>query len=325
MPYPQISQQTDIRQSYLADVYDIAHYIQTVLEPVLRPPEPGVYLPNQLDPVLRIDRSYWFQEPVAVNTAQQSVAVRVNDTYHPTFYHVGDITRPTNQPWQYFRYNYIPVTHLEQTLNAPWDVVEMEPGFLPPYYNPNDAFPGSDKQPKHVALPHHLMPQASLAPALPVVGIKIAQLLLENEVASTRRFNHSRAKLIEEIVLPFIDDKFLIVHPKLGETMAHAQIEFLRDEPWFQRALSGVFDSMLMMLVPVRDMLRHNAYQICTVQYQDGYTVRIDQLGDYRIHEWERIENDPDYVRWQRMRANGTWDRIVREQEQSPDSIYSYR
>jgi hypothetical protein len=324
MPYPPLSRQLEVHHTYISDVYDVAHYIHNTLEPVAHPLDAGLYLPGQLDPVLRADREYWYQEPVAVNQAHQSVAVRDNDAYNPTPWYHGDATRSHNQPWQYYRYNYIRVQNLEQALSTPWDVVEMPHNFIPPYFNKNDAFPGSDEQPRRVVLPAHLAHQATLKPTLPVMGLKLAKAMIENEITSSRSFNQLPAKTIEELVLPFIDEQFLPNHPTRVDSVQTLSLEYLRNDPWFQRQLNGIYDSMQLVLEPVRHMLRANPFLMFTVNYQDGFNIRIDQLGDYRIHEWERLVNDPEYQRWQRARADGSWDRFTGEQDENKSRAYTY-
>jgi hypothetical protein len=303
MPYS-ASQQLDIRHSYFADVHDIAHGIQSTLEMVLREPEKGIYLPNQLDPVLRADHEYWYQQPVPIHQT-----TKPNSLY-------GDVLTVHNQSWQYYRYHYVRVENLEAVLSTPYDVVDMGVGFRPPYYHPTDPLPGSDAQPRATVLPHNRAHEASLTPTLPWAGIKIVHQMIDNEIASTRYFNHTPGRLIEEIVMPFISATYLPI------TLSDRdKIEHLKTDPWFIRAFSGIFEEMRFVLAPIRDALRHNPYQMCTVNYLDGYQIRVDQLGDYRIHEWERIMNDPDYQRFLRAKADGTLTQLLPD----PHSPHPYR
>jgi hypothetical protein len=316
------SHQLDIRHSHYSDLHDVAHSIQNSLQDVLREPEAGVYLPNQLEPVMRAGYPYWYQEAVFLSKAQPERTDQ-SPSLNPI---LEKIRRSNNQPWQYYRYNYIRVENFEQVLTTPWDVVDMGMYFYPPPYNPNDAFPGTDAQPRSVVLPRHLAAMASLRPTLPWAGIKIAYQIIENEIASTRQFNkQARSLLIEEIIAPFISEAYL--DPRLPE---RAKVEHLRSDPWFNMTFNGIFEHMLLVLQPIRNALRHNGYQMCTVNYLDGYELRIDQLGDHRIHEWECITRDPAYQRFLQAKADGSWDRFVSEQDEArsrdlahdPQSIY---
>lgn len=319
------SHQLDIRNSHYSNLHDIAHSIQNSLQDVLRDPEAGVYLPNQLEPVMRAGYPYWYQEAVFLSKAQQTVAVRTETDVGPYAF-TAELIQPHNQPWQYYRYNYIRVENFEQVLTTPWDVVDMGMSFYSPPYNPNDSFPGTDAQPRSVVLPRHMAAHASLRPTLPWAGIKIAYQIIENEISSTRLFNKApRSLLIEEIIAPFISEAYL--DARLPD---RAKIEHLRTDPWFNLTFNGIFEQMLLVLQPIRNALRNNGYQMCTVNYMDGYELRIDHLGDHRIHEWECITRDPAYQRFLQAKADGSWDRFVREQDETqaphlahdPHSIY---
>lgn len=318
MPYAQATQSFEARHTYIVNVEDVANHIQLLLEGVLNPPEKGLYLPNQVDPILRQGRDYWYQQPVFVNMAQQQVAVREEEQRYPSPYYHGEVLKQHSQPWQYYRYNYIHVDNFEQVMTTPFDIVEMEHGFIPPYYNQHDEFPGSDKQPRCVILPRYLASQGLLVPNVSVAGIKIAQLMIDNEVNGSRAYQHIRMKTIEEIVLPFLNPQYLSTptNPR-QQSLASVQLDFLRSDTWFQRVLSGVFDSMLTIVAPIRAMLRENPYEILTVNYREGYDIHIERLGDYRIQEWERTMQDPNYQRFLRARSDGTWDRFVAEHDEA--------
>jgi hypothetical protein len=294
----QSSHQLDIRHSYFADIHDVAHAIQTTLATVLREPDKGVYLPNQLEPVMRAGYPYWYQETVFLNKVQHVERPNPEPGMYPV---MEELRRLNNQPWQYYRYNYIRVENFEQVLTTPFDVVDMGLGFVAPYYNPHDEFPGSDAQPRRTVLPHHRAHEATLTPTLPWAGIRIAHQMIENEISSTRYFGNSPAKTLEEIALPFVSEAYL--PPTIPDS---AKIDHMRSDRWFHQALNNIFENMLLVLTPIRNVLRNNPYQMCSVNYNDGYQIRIDQLGDYRIHEWERIVNDPDYQQFLRAKANGT-------------------
>jgi hypothetical protein len=306
MPYPNPSRQLEVHHSFISDVFDVAHYIQGVLEPVLKAPEAGLYLPGQVDPVLRADREYWYQEPISIQQASRSAPVRTFDApYNPSPFHTGPVVQLHNQPWQYYRYNYIRVNNLEQVITSPWDVVEMPHGFIPPYFSPNDDMSGTDALPMRVALTSHLAHMCSLTPDVPFAGIKLAKLMLDNEIVATRSFNPSPGKTIEQLITPFISEHYL--PPDLSDLDKY---EHILEDAWFRRAMNKICESMATVLAPLRNGLYGDSYQMFTAQYQDGFTIRIDQLGDYRIHEWERIVNDPEYQRWLRAKADGSWYRV---------------
>jgi len=319
MPYSQLSHQLEVHHTYIADIYDAAYYIDSALVTVAAPPVAGLYLPGQLDPVLYADRVYWYQQPVFVKSSSQNVLTRVNESMYPMNWFQGELTHPHNQPWQYYRYNYIRVTNLEQVATTPFDVVEMDHNFMPPYYNEADETSGTHEQPRKVVLPRHLAQSTTLHPQIPVNGIRLCKIVLENDIAATRSFNTLPSRTIEELVLPFISEEYLPV------TLSDSQkIEHLRNDPWFQRTLTGIFDTLLPVVSPVRNMLRNTPYAMFTVNYDNGFNIRIDQLGDHRIHEWERTVNDPDYQRWLRARADGSWDRFVSEQDANQARSYAY-
>jgi hypothetical protein len=186
MAYPPLSRQLEIHHSYIADIFDAAHYVENALMPVMVPPQAGLYLPGQLDPVLRADREYWYQQAVFITSTSQNVVTREHETYNPSPWFHGELNHPHNQPWQYYRYNYLRVTNLEQVMVTPFDVVDMGHGFIPPYYNERDETSGTVTQPRSVVLPRHLAPHTTLKPQIPATGIKLVKAKLENDIASSR-------------------------------------------------------------------------------------------------------------------------------------------
>lgn len=290
MPYQPSSPQLDIRRSVQVDVYDAAHGIQHLLDPVLAPPEVGVYLPDQLEPVLRQGAPYWFEKPVEL---ESDIKTSINMTpsvigvVGGTLMYAGDsIMVKQRQPWKYYRYEYIPMMNLEEALLSPWDIVDRNPIL--------------DQRPKNVVLPHHLAVQASMTSDLPVTGLKLTQQIIQTEIDTSRAYNPRRSVLLEELVLPFLQPQY-------------QALEHIRSDRWFQENLSVVFDMMAPILAPIRDALRHNPYQMCVVKHHDRYLLRVDQLGDFRIMEWERITSDPDYQRWLQLKNNGEWERYVHQ------------
>jgi hypothetical protein len=155
-----------------------------------------------------------------------------------------------------------------------------------------------------VVLPHHLAAGVRNAPTLPVAGINLIQQIIRTEIETSRAYNQRCEVLLEKIVLPFLQP-------------IYQSLEHIRSDRWFQDTLSLVFDAVMPAISPIREMLRYNPYQMCVVQHHEGFQLRVDQLGDYRIMEWERITNDIDYRRWMHLKSNGDWDRYVREQEKS--------
>lgn len=290
------TQQLETRQSILIDTYDVAHFVQSMLDPVLLPFTPGLYLPNQLEPVLRVGGSYWYEKTVFLEREiEAKVSPNIDVVQYggygvsSTIYGDQPVVKLHTTPWQYYRYEYVPVTNLHEVTLSPWDVIDVNPQF--------------DPRPKRVLLPHHLASSASLQPTLPVVALQLIQQLVSNEIEGSRAYRTGRAATIEEILFPFLRPEY--------QAMQH-----LKDDRWFQETLSLVFDAMIPVLGPIRDQLRHNPYQMCSVHHHDGYQLRVEQLGDYRIMAWEQITADPEYQRWLQARANGDWDRYVSVQEE---------
>jgi hypothetical protein len=287
-------------------MYDTAHMVQNAFGAMLKPPKAGLYLPNQLEPVLVEGGTYWYEKPVlqqGFDAPKTAINMEPTEVYTYTGKAiVGDVLSGRQAaPWQYYRYEYQPVFSLEQVPYMPWDVIDINPDF--------------DPRPKRVLLPHHLGKTASLFPDMPVMGMKVAMAIVQHDINSSRAFANRTAVLLEEVVLPFLQLPTLSRHVR--------PVDHLRQDRWFQDTLSLVFDGMLTVISPIRDLIRHNPFQICTITVHDGYQLRIDQLGDYRIREWETITGDPEYQRWLQARTNGDWDRYVGEQEDLASNNYA--
>lgn len=296
MQYP-LTQQLDTRQNVLIDAYDAAHLVQSLLEPILMPPAQGVYLPDQLDPVLRAGCSYWYEKPEFVESVVEGVATINKDIQQfggygqtPVIYGDQPMVKLHTTPWQYYHYVYIPVTNFSEVSLSPWDIVDVNPNL--------------DVRPKRVVLPHHLAPRVVMQPTLPVNGLKIVKAVLANEIDISRAFSTDRrGQLLEEIIFPMTRPEF-------------QNLEHMQRDRWIQDSLALVYDGLMPMISAVRVFTRDNPYQMCSIYHHDGYQLRVEQLGDYRIMAWEQITADPEYQRWLRARANGDWDRYVSQQEE---------
>ncbi len=182
----------------------------------------------------------------------------------PYWYEVPRIDSNCITPQRFFTYDYTAVSKLEEVPKMPWDVVDKPDGV------------------GRVVLPHHLSKNACLYPTTPYHGANIVLEMIDNDIKSTRAYAAERSLRVEEIILPYVQQQYQV-------------LEHLQENPQIQAMVSNVFESMLDILRPVRDFLRSNAYQMCELHIEDLQCVRIDQLGDYRIAEWERHQ------------VNGSW------------------
>lgn len=298
------SQQLETRQSVYVDAYDLAHLIESALAIVLAPPAAGLYLPNQLDPVLKVGGNYCYEKPVFLETVQDATVTTNRDLAGaPTIYDSRPLLNVRTTPWQYYHYEYIPVINLEEVPMTPWDVVHGRSMY--------------ENQPPSVVLPRHLAPLTSTTPPLPVVGLKIAQEIVRNEIDGSRAFNQKTVRPLEDIVIPFFRAEYQGVkheYDRYGAVIATTH--HMQSDRWLQDTLSLVYDAMRHVIDPIRTQLRNNPYQMCSVHHHDGYQLRVEQLGDWRIMEWEQLQADPEFQRWKQLRSNGTWDRVVSEQEE---------
>lgn len=299
----QPSQQLDPRASFYIDLYDIAHLIEHLLGPVLVPPEAGLYLPNQLEPVLKQGVQYWYEKTTMLEagTPGHLTSHRINMNLHTaqngTLYG-GEVMTPHAQtkPWGYYSYEYIPVGNVEEAILSPWDVVNVNPMV--------------DSRSKHTVLPRHLAAVAAITPSVPMQGIKIAIALITSELDNTRAYIRRPPATIEEVILPFINQTY-------------QNLDHIRKDRWFQDMFTSIFDASLQYISSARSVFRDNPYSIFSFKQHDAYQLRIDQLGDHRIMEWEQITQDPEYQRWQRARNNGEWDRHVSVQDEMATNAYA--
>lgn len=306
MPYHQ-TQQLDTRQSIIIDAHDAAHFIESMLQQVLNPPTPGLYLPDQLEPVLKVGGSYWYEKTVFIETAIDVSQAMNRDAslQGPVIYNNEQpLVNLRTTPWQYYRYEYIPVTNMQEVQLTPWDIL--------------DSNPDIDPRPKRVLLTHHDAKLVSPAPTLPVIGLKIVQQLLNNEIVRSRAFGAKSPSSIEDIVTPFLQAQYqgvVVEHNHYGQPVLTTP--HIRNDRWFQETLSMVFDAVLPLAISVREQLRNNPYQMCTINHRHGFQFSIEQLGDYRIMEWEKLQNDPEFHRWQNARNTGHWDQFATKQEEN--------
>ena len=289
--YP--SSQLQAKNSFYIDIYEIAHFIESLLSPVLRAPDVGLYLPNQVEPVLKQGVQYWFERPVET---EAFVSNRVNMALESTngFLHAGDVLKTTT-PWNYWTYEYYPVETFEEVTLSPFDVVDVNPNF-------------SAKM-KHVVLPHHLANLVSLTPTVPVIGIRLMEAIVSAEIESTRGWLNRPCDSLEEILMPFLLNSF-------------ANLQHIQNDPWFQESLAMLTDNMQNIIVPLRDMLRIDPFEMYQVSYSDNFQISLYRLGDYRVQEWERITSDPQYQHYLALRNSSAWNQIVQQQEERAYNPY---
>lgn len=311
MSYQPPARTLDTRRSLILDIYDIAHYVEQILGQALKPPAEGVYLVGQMEPAMVPGREYWFEQPTLVEAPPVTMVKKkinmdmVEDRAgrlvldQPLLYQA-----PEPQPWSYYQYNYTPVANLAQVQGSPWDVVSCNPHF--------------SNQVKQVIVPHHLANTVMYTPDIPVIGLKIVKAVLQMDIDNSRAYRADPAPLrIEKIIHPFIDERWLPPPPSWNKRHGgNTDLEYMNNDAWFVNSLNMVFDALLPFMTPIREVMRHNPYQIATVDFTDTYQLMLNQGGDYRVHEYNTLMADPQYRIWQQARANGDWDRYITNQEE---------
>jgi len=287
------SSQLQVKSSFYIDIYEIAHFIQDLLSPVLRAPEVGLYLPNQVEPVLKQGMEYWFERPVET---EAFVSNRVNMGLRTVngFLDPGEVLKTTT-PWNYWTYDYLPVQTFEEVILSPFDVVNVNPFFT--------------ANPKRVVLSHSLAALASVTPTVPVIGIRFMEAIVTAEIESSRGWVNRRCDSLEEILLPFLLNDY-------------ASLNHVRNEEWFQQNLALISDHLQNIIIPLRDMLRGDPFEMYQVSYDDNFQISLYRLGDYRVAEYERITSDPQYQQWLNLRTSSAWDQMVDRYQERTHNPY---
>lgn len=297
------SAQLQSKSSFYIDVHDVAHQIEQLLATVLRGYEPGVWLPDQVEPVMRAGQQYWFEKAVqleGVSFLEGAATSRINmslQTDNRGFLYGGDPILPRPQtPWSYWSHQYIPVNRFEEVMVTPYDVVDVNP-------NLSSAI-------KRVVLPHHLSHQATFKPQVPAQGIRIVEAIINTEIEATRAWTSVRPMILEEVLLPFVHSRF-------------ADVEHMCRDVWFSNTLAILFDNLRPIIAPLQAQLRAQPFEMYRVNYFDNYQIVLERLGDYRIFEWERIISDPAYQQWSTARSTGQWEQFVSLHDDRTNNPYN--
>lgn len=270
------NQQMDSTRSVVVNLSDLINVIQDEMGEFIRAPETGLYLPDELEPVLLRGNRYYYEEPKQVQGYRRE-PVRLPGYPNARY-----------GRWEGYREFYEPVTDFEDVPFTPCDIVEM--------YD-------TEYQLYRLVLPHYKAKYVRPEPTIPVMEIKIAHRLLQNEVNRSLAYAKP-ADLMESIFHEFMRSRY-----------RETSIEDLRRDYEFQESMNTVHEAMADAREALATILRGNNYRLCTTRVIDHYTVSIETQGDYRVKEWERIQADPEYEKWRVMKESGEWDRFLESNE----------
>jgi hypothetical protein len=259
------------------DIHDIACLIEDELGKLLKPYPEGLYLPNDLEPVMVKGNRYYYETQIQEDG--ESNSSRRGYVY----------LNKTSGRWRGYKKLYEPVKAFEDVLESPYDIVRLTDYVANTY---------------QVVLPHHMTKFAMIKPNVPISGVKIALDMMQTEMECTTNIRSIRKprRSMEEIVAPYLLDRY-------------QDIERLKGSRNFEELMNDLFDASLQMLQAVRDFTAANSYQLCVLRQLGVYTYSLETNGDFRIKEWSAITEDPEYQRWRESQVTGEWDRFLSERE----------
>lgn len=225
-----------IREVYFLDVMQEARLIEDALRQtnLIAQYPAGLYLPNRLDPALVVGGKYWYETVNAMT--------RPPDYFNP-------------MPEFYNVYQYHPVLDLSHVVSQLWDIVDRDDGTGRAIVN------------------HRELPSLRNLPYLPMFGLKIIYESIYDEVYSTRAFETTRNRPVEEIVLPYT-------------VLSEATPKQVRDDNRLVELFNYLFDTINHVRSGIRNFLHGRTYAICNIDQLNPHTFHVNVKGDHRIHEW---------------------------------------